>query len=271
MTSITLRWAGPPGATVSSTYKIERTTDNSSWSSVAAAQAATAPYASVNTTLASDAAYGAATIALTDAAAFGTSGYLWLDDALIQWTGKSSNDLTGCIWHSGYGTYASGSTAYVAHESFTDTATLTLNAALYRVTHTDADGNVSAPTYIWYFSPPPPATADHCVVVISVMTDLGFEPQAALSVECYLDADTSFGDLQGAHLDAQQSAAKSATTNAFGLAFFQCWKSSRRSALTGADAAYTFVLDSGDVAAALTVTAETIPDRDWVLLKDIAS
>lgn len=271
MTDVTVRWAGPSDAASGSTYKVERTLDNSSWTTLAPTQAATAPYASDLTTLATNATYGASSVVLTDGAAFGTTGYAWLDDALIQWTGKSTNTLTGVTWHSGYGTYASGSTVYEAHESYADTGiTITNNAVLYRVTHTNTAGAVSAPVYIWYYSPTAPASSAHCVVISNVATDLGVEARNGIGVQAYLAADTEFSDAGGQHLDAAASAAKTATTNAFGLAFHHCWKNSARSPLTGSDAAYTFVLDSAG-SAPLTVTVATIPDRDWVLLSQIAS
>ena len=270
MTSITVRWAGPFDAVSGSTYKIERTSNNVDWTTLAASQAATSPYAADSTTLASNASYGAASVVLVDASAFGTTGYAWLDDALIQWTGKSTNTLTGCIWHSGYGTYASGSTVYEAHESYADTVSITLNCVLYRVTHMSAAGVASAPTYIYYYDPPTPASSAHCVVITHIMTDLGVEAQPGLSVDAYLAADTEFSDSSGGHLDKGHSTAQTATTNAFGLAFHHCWKTSARSPITGVDAAYTLVLDSAS-ADKLTVTVATIPDRDWVLLSQIAS
>lgn len=269
MTSITLRWAGPADAVAGSTYKVERTTDNVSWSTLAAAQAATSPYVSPSSTLNANTDYGATSVVLVSGTAFSTTGFGWIDDALIQWTGKSSNTLTGVTWHSGYGTYASGTTVYEAHESYADTATITLNAVLYRVTHTDADGNASAPTYIWYYSPPSPASSDHCVVIVSIATDLGVEVQSAATVYAYLANDTQFGQLAGQHLDANGSLGSRPTTNAFGLAFFHCWKNSAREGMSGAaDAAYTFVLKPGT--GELTVTVSTIPDRDWVLLSQVA-
>lgn len=268
MTSITLRWAGPSDAASGSVYKIERTTDNMTWTTVAAAQAASAPYVAVSTTLSSNASYGSGTISLTSATSFGTTGYMWLDDALVQWTGKTSNDLTGCVWHSGYGTYASGSTVYVAHESYADTATITLNAVLYKVTHVDPSARESAPTYIWYYSPPAPASSKHCVVIVSVGADLGVEMQATVPVQAYLASDAQFGEIAGQHLDANVVSANTQNTNAFGLAFFHCWRDSARfDSAGGADAKYTFVLKPGSNS--LTVTASTIPDRDWVLLSQI--
>lgn len=268
MTSITVRWSGPADTTSGSTYKIERTTDNVSWSTLAAAQAATAPYVSPSSTLNANTDYGAASVVLASGTAFSTSGWGWIDDALIQWTGKTSNTLTGVTWHSGYGTYASGTTVYEAHESYADTATITLNAVLYRVTHTDANGNTSAPTYIWYYSPPVPASSAHCVVVVPVGIDVGVDMQASVTVQAYLTADTQFGQLAGQHLDANAVAANSQTTNAFGLAFFHCWRDSARvDSAGGADAKYTFVLKPGTNS--LTITASTIPDRDWILLSQL--
>lgn len=269
--NITIRWVGPADATSGSTYKIERTLNNVDWTELAAAQTATAPYVGVTGTLASDVSYGAVTIALSDASALPTSGYLWLDEALVQWTGKSANNLTGCTWQSGYGIYASGSAVYVAHESYLDSAvTVSLGAAVYRVTHIDATGRVSAPTYIWYYSPPVPVSSRHCVVVINIGTDLGVEARSGLGVQASLKADTEFAEHSGAHLDKGQSAVKTQTTNAFGLSFFHCWKNSARRPITGSDAGYSFVLDSAS-ADKLTVTVNVIPDRDWVLLNQIAT
>jgi hypothetical protein len=268
---IIIRWSGPADATSGSTYKIERTLNNVDWTVLAAAQAVTAPYVSVSGALASDTAYGASQVSLSDATSFATSGYLWLDEALVQWTNKSGNNLTGCTWHSGYGTYASGSTVHVAHESYTDSSvTVSLGAAVYRVTHIDANARQSAPTYIWYYSPPVPVSSRHCVVVVNIGADLGLEARSGLGVQAYLLADTEFAEHSGAHLDKAQSSAKTQTTNAFGLTFFHCWKNSVRRPITGSDAGYAFVLDSAS-ADKLTVTVTEIPDRDWVLLNQIAT
>lgn len=268
---VTIRWSGPSDATAASTYKIERTLDNSSWTTLAAAQAATSPYKSVFSALNGNHVYGVATVAVVDGASFSSAGYGWLDDALIQWTGKTTHDLTGVTWHSGYGTYATGTTLYEAHETFADSGIApALNAALYRITHTNAAGADSAPTYLWYFYPPVPASSDHCVVIASLASDLGMEAQSGSSIQAYLAEDTQYGDLAGQQLDMKASSARIAITNAFGLAFFHCWKNGRRGSATGTDAAYTFTLTGGGTAA-LTVTVVTIPDRDWVLLKDIAS
>jgi len=265
MTDITVRWAGPADAASASTYKIERSVNNVNWTELGAAQAATAPYVSVSNTLNGNHAYGVATITVTSGTSFSNAGYGWLDDALVQWAGKSTNDLTGVTWHSGYGTYATGTTLYEAHESYDDTGiTVTLNAVLYRITHTNTAGDVSAPKYIWFYSPPVPSSSDHCVVVVNVNTDLGIEARAGISVDAYLAADTDFADIPGSHLDAGKSANKRQTTNAFGLAFFHCWKNSARAE----DLAYTFILDATD-SASRTETVATIPDRDWVLLADL--
>lgn len=270
MANITIRWAGASDAASGSTYKIERTVDNSNWSTLDAAQAATSPYAADTTTLNGSAAYGATSVVLTDATAFATSGYAWLDDALIQWTGKSSNTLTGVVWHSGYGTYATGTTIYEAHESYADTGvTISLNAVLYRITHTDASGNVSAPAYLWYYSPPVPASSRHCVVIVPLGSDLGVTMQASEIVTCQLGADDQFGLAAGPHLDQNEGTDNSQTTNAFGLAFFHCWKNLAREGQAGAsDAVYTFTLKPGT--GEWTVTVTTIPDMDWVLLSQVA-
>jgi len=269
---VTLRWSGSSDAAAASTYKLERTLNNSTWTELAAAQAATSPYVSPHSTLNGAHVYGAATVAVANGTTLSSSGYGWLDDALIQWTGKTSNDLTGVTWHSGYGTYASGTALYEAHESYVDSGiTPTQYAVLYRITHTNAAGDVSPPAYLWFFYPPVPESADHCVVVVSIFADLGYVARSSINVSAYLSADTMFSDRSGMHLDAQKSSVITVQTNSFGLAFFQCWKSARSSRLgSGDDAAYTFVLDSG-AANALTVTVATIPDMDWVLLRDIGS
>lgn len=266
MTDVVVRWGGPADATSGSTYKVERTLDNSAWTTLAAAQAASSPYASVSGTLNGDAAYGATSIELDNAAAFGTSGLGWLGgEALVEWTGKTSNTLTGVVWHSGYGTYTDGSALMVAQESYTDAGvTVTNNAVLYRITHINASGQEAAPAYYWHHFPPGAASSRHCVVIVNVKTDLGVETRAGISVQCYLAADTNFDITGGAHLDARQSSVMTQATNVFGLAFFQCWRSSARSPASN----YTFRLDSG-ASTVYEVAVASIPDRDWVLLEDL--
>jgi hypothetical protein len=263
--SITVRWAGR--AATGSTYKIERTTNNSTWATLAAAQPATAPYTSPAGVLDGNASYGAATFRLVDAAAFSAAGWLWLDDALVQWDGKSGEELTGCVWHSGYGVYADGSAVLEAHEAYTDVVTIMSHAVVYRITHIDASGRASAPAHFWYYAPPAPEDSGICVVVVSVGADLGMKRQAGVQVQAYLATDDQFGTLAGQHLDSNAVEANSALTNVFGLAFFHCWKNSARSGKT-ADAPYTFILKPGPNE--LKVSASVIPDRDWVLLSQIA-
>lgn len=109
------------------------------------------------------------------------------------------------------------------------------------------------------------------MVVVVVYADIGMDAQDGIAATAYIAADTNFSHKGGLHLDANQVGANTATLDAFGMACLHCWKSASRAAKGGgAAAAYTFVLDSGDASNKLTVTVSTIPDRDWVLLKDIA-
>lgn len=269
---ITVRWTGPAGATAGSRHKIERTLNWETWTILAAAQAPTAPYVSPAAALAGNVAYGAAAIPVSDDD-LPASGFGVLDDAIVQWTGKSANTLTGVTWHSGYGVYAAGTLLVQTLESYVDAGvTPTNGAVVYRITHTAANGDVSAPTYFWFYYPSVPASRDHCAVIGKIGTDLGVGVRAGVPVTCDLAADNQFADVAGAHLDqAQSGVANSQTTNALGLVEFHCWKSNARSGLGGtADAAYTFTLDAG-TANALTVTVADVPDRDWVLLKDVGS
>lgn len=272
--NITLRWAGPSDAASGSRYKVERAlADFDTWVTLAAAQAATSLYVSLTATLAAEANYGDTGISL-NTNSLATAGYGWLDDALVQWTGKSGAHLTGVSWHSGYGTYPAGSTLYHAHESYTDSGVdpSANKAAVYRITHIDPSDRQSPPTYCWYFYPDAPASRDHCVLIAQVGTDVGMGVRADVAVTCELATDDQFADLGGAHLDkAQSGAGNSQTTNAFGLAFFDLWKSSARGGKGGAaDAAYLLTLDAGQ-ATALAVTVASVPDRDWVLLKDVGA
>lgn len=266
--TITVRWAGPSDADSSSTYKVERTLDWETWTELAADQASTSPYVSVSGALDGDHSYGSTTIDLVSATSISSSGYGWIDDALVEWTGKSTNQLTGVTWHSGYGTYASGTTLYEAHESYEDTTTPENLAVVYRVTHTDAAGRLSAPAYFWFYYPDPPESSEHCVILVQVSTDIGVAVQEGVAVGAYLASDDQFAEWSGAFLDQQDATVNSQTTNALGLAQFNCWKTARRAAKGGGAAtAYTFVIDTGE--GALTATVSTIPDRDWVLLKDV--
>lgn len=268
-TDIVLRWAGPSDATSGSTYKVERTLNNSSWTTLAAGQASTSPYISPASTLNGAHAWGVSSIVLADASSFPSSGYAWLDDAFVTWTGKSSNTLTGVTWLSGYGTYAGGSAFYQAHESYSDAGVaVTNNAVLYRITHIDADGNSSAPLYTWYYEPPAPSTAEHCVVIVALATDLGFDLLDGVTITGTLTDVDQFNDLAGLHLKAN-GGSNDQTTNAFGLAFFQCWRDSARVDIQGgADATYQFVIEPSGIS--VVISAQTIPDRDWVLLNQIA-
>ena len=268
--TIVLRWAGPADATSGSTYRVERTLDWSTWSELAGGQAATSPYVSLSATLAGQATYGDTGLTL-NANSLSASGYGWLDDALIQWTGKSGANLTGVTWHSGYGTYAIGSTLAEAHESYTDAGVTPTNAAVvYRITHIDSASLESPATYCWYFYPEIPESRDHCVVVVVVGADLGVAVQSSVNVQAYLTSDDQFAEIGGSHLDQNRLTVNTVTTNDLGIAQFQCWKSSARAAKGGgAAASYTFVLNTA--AAPLTVVAATIPDRDWVLLRDIGA
>lgn len=268
MADVIARWAGPSDAGAASIYKIEYTLDNQNWTTLAAEQAATSPYVSPSSTLSGDVARGATSIILASGTSFSSSGYGYLDDALIQWTGKSTNTLTGVTWHSGYGTYASGSTVHEAHESATVSGvTLSLNAMLFRITHTNPAGLTAPPAFLWYFSPPT-APANCCMVVTVINSDLGMEARAGINVQAQLAQDVSFALVGGLHLDRGQSAAKTQITNSFGLAFHACWRTSARQAVDQIAAPYTFILDSSSVEK-LTLTVATIPDLPWVLLSQI--
>lgn len=272
---IMLRWTGPGDATSGSTYKIERNrgdglTFEAGWTTLAAAQPATSPYDSPTGTLNGNHVYGDVSLVMDDASGLSGSGYGWLDGALVQWAGKSTNTLTGVVWHSGSGTYADGTTLYEAHEDYEDAGVSVDNyAVVYRITHQDANNNVSAPAYFWFYDPPTPASSDHCVVIINVATDLGVEPQNNIKTQAYLGANTQFGKGAGQHLEAQASTNVQQLTNMLGLAFFHCWHDARRKGSTGAvSTTYTFMLnvDGGNLA----IASQSIPNRPWTLLKDIA-
>lgn len=270
MTDVVARWVGPADAGATSTYKIEYTLNNVDWTTIAANQAATSPYVSPSSTLASNTAYGATSVVLTNGTDFSTSGYAYFDDATIQWTGKSTNTLTGVTWHGGYGTYASGTTVYEAHESATASGiTISLNAVLFRITHTNPDALVAQPAYFWYFSPPI-APANCCTVITAINSDIGMEALENVDVAAQLSQDIVFSTIGGLHLDKGQSASKVQATNAFGLAFHACWKTSAREAIDLAEVPYLFTLDNG-TSNSLLVNVPIIPDMPWVMLSQIAS
>lgn len=272
--NVTLRWAGPVGASDGSVYKIEENKNGSQegFETLIEARAATWPFVSPLTTLAGNASYGATDLNVTNDEAFSAEGYGWIDDALIQWGGKAPNTLKGVIWHSGYGTYAAGTAIVEAHENYERVTDAEHGAVCFRVTHIVEDGVESAPLYMWFFAPPVPVSRDHCVVIVQIATDLGMEWTEQISVQCSLALDNQFSQIAGLHLNqlGSTSNANLQTTNAFGLAFFQCWKNSARSAVIDADSAYVFELDS-DSPTKLIVEVDEIPDRDWVLLTQVAS
>jgi hypothetical protein len=225
----------------------------------------------VSSVLNGNVSYGASAVTLVNANNFSSSGFAYLDDALISWTSKPvPNVLGGVTWHSGNGTYAFGSQVTQAHESLlVQNVTPSLGVILFRITHANSAGEVSAPAYLWYFVPPTPVSSRHCVVITNVATDLGIEPRQGIGVQAFLSIDRSFGRSGGQHLDAAQSLNKTQTTNAFGLTFHQCVKDNARADIDGGVAPYTFVLDSG-TAQSLTVHAN-IPDQNWVLLSQLVT
>lgn len=265
--TIILRWYGPADATSGSRYRVERTLDWTTWTELAAEQAATSPYVSANAALAADAEYGDATLTFDDLTGFSAAGYMWLGMALVQWTSKDGDTLEGCTWHSGYGAYESGTLGYEAHENYTDTGVLpTLGAVVYRVTHIDATDRESPPAYAWWYYPDAPNSGEHCVIVVSIGPDLGLDPQVSVTISCQLATDDQYSRLTGQHLD--QATGADQVTNALGLAQFQCWKSAARYGKGGgAASAYSFTLNT--TSGPLTVTVAEVPERDWVRLFDV--
>lgn len=262
------RWCGPADATSGSSYRIERSVDGVAWEELEASQAATSPYISPETTLAAPAiSYEDDELVLTSSTGFSTAGYGWVDgEALVQWAGKTNNTLTGVVWRSSYGTYLAGSSFIEAHEEYEDLSVVTTTGAVvYRITHANNLNLVAAPSYFTFMVPPLPDSAEHCVVIVQINSDLGVEPREGIDVDCYLETDSQFTQ-RGLHLDAGQSANKTQTTNVWGLAFFQCWRTSARRT---PGKKYVFVLDSANPGESLRVTATTIPDRPWVMLEDI--
>lgn len=271
MADVVVRWAGPSDATASSTYEVEVNT-GSGWSTLAAAQASTSPYASVNNTLASNTSYGAATVSLTDASSFSTTGYGYIDDALIYWGGKSTNDLTSVVWYTGNPTaaYASGTTVYEAHESHSATGlTIDNGAVAFRITHTLSSIS-SRPTMIWHYEPPVSDDRTFCTVVVQVGADVSNEFRTTVQCQCYLTDDDQFSTITGAHLDSNQVTANTQSTNNLGLAFFDCVIDGYRKDETGDTlSTYSFVLDSDDATNKATFLVSSIPDQPWALLSQL--
>lgn len=264
MADITVRWAGAPDAAAGSTYKVERSTNWASWTTVAAGQAATSPYATIQSTLASDATYGGTSIVLASGTAFGSTGYGSMGDAYFTWSGKSTNTLTGVVWVMGSGTYASGTEVRSLHESYADTGvTVTLHAVVYRITHILA-GVESAPNFIWFYVPGAPASSEHCRVLIGVFADVGMEPLEAVAVTCALSGEGDFTSVGNSYIDPETSSLNEATTNALGLVVFDCWHSGSRFAAEGGSvASYVFTIGG---TAAFSVTVDSIPARPFMFL-----
>ena len=271
MADVTVRWAGPADAGAGSTYKIEYTTNYQNWVTLNAAQAASSPYMSPWAALTAVASREDTVLMLASTSDFPSSGYGYVDDALIHWGEKTSNSLTDVTWHSGFGSYAAGTRVYHAHESAQVTGiAVSYHAVLFRITHTNPQGLSSPPAYLWYLAPPV-APSTHCTVVTSVSGDLDFEPRVGIRVEAMLAQDVAFSLVGGTHLDQGKASSKVQVTNPFGLVFHQCWRSSAREGVGGSDVPYVFVLDSETSDSKMTVLAQEIPDLPWVLLGQIVS
>lgn len=262
--TVVLRW-GCKTATSGSRYRVRRTVDRATWTELAAAQAATSPYASPTGVLASNVDYGAASIPLVNASALAASGYLWLDESYVQWTGKSTNTLTGCTWYSGAGTYASGSEVVQAHESYTDSGVSATNEAIiYQVTHIDASDRESPPTEFEYLSPAPPQTNKHCRVLVKVGYGVGHGAQANVQVRARLVSDDQFTKT-GTYLDRDNNPGETVTTGALGIAGFDLVRDRYRWAEDrGTPTRYEITIGTGSDAH--TLTLDEIPDADWAVV-----
>ncbi len=270
---IAIQWAGPPGATSGSTYKIERSFDLTNWTQLAAGQAATAPYVSPAATLANPATFGAVTLDLTGiSGTVSTSGAGYVGKARVTWTGKTGSQLTGVTWQTGYGAYVAGTRFCEAHEAYTDSAVDGYAyTVFYRLTHQNS-GQSAPPGYVIHYVPPAPASADHCVLLVVVATDVsGMTRRAGVSVACYLQDDSAF-DPFGGQADAGRVAADNTqTTGVDGAVAFQLWRDSALSAATGGTVPdYTVVLGVNETGSEQTFTLTGVPDGvDWLLLSQV--
>lgn len=266
---ITIYWAGAPDADNQSTYKIRRSFDLNNWTTLAAGQAATAPYAAVRTTLAAQAQYGDTTLTLTSAGSVSASGGGYLNKAFVRWTGKNGNQLTGVTWESGGGTYVVGAAFAQAHESYADIGVDGFNLTVfYEITH-QRSNLTSEPCYLVQYMPPKPASPDHCVLIVVVGTDVGqLARRSGVTVTCALADDTAF-DPFGAQADANRVAAEnSKTTGVDGATAFQLWRSSALAAATGGSVPlYTVTLGANETGSEQSYTLTSVPDgRKWMLL-----
>lgn len=262
--TIVVRW-GCKSAASGSRFRVRRSLDYETWTELAAAQPATAPYASPTAVLAIDTAYGAASVLMVDASGLSASGYLWLDEALVQWTGKSTNTLTGCAWHSGRGTYAAGTEAVQAHESYTDSGvTPTNEAVVYQVTHIDPTDKESSPAEIWYYYPNIPVTSRHCRLLVVLGYDVGGGMQSNVEVHCKLASDDQFLRT-GPHLDQDVSPLNTVRTNSLGLAGFDVVKNPDRWA-KGRGEATGYVLTLNRSQGPQTIQVPDTGDRDYLVV-----
>lgn len=263
---VTIRWAGPPEAKIGDRYKILRYVYDTGVLTYVNEVDANSPYASPKTTLSSNATYGDTTVELADASSFPSSGWAWLSDALISWSGKSADNLTGVEWFSGNGTYETGTDIYQAHESYSESVTTNENALgiHYQVIRVDgSDDSESAPSHFWQYDLPAPATSEHCVVLVHLVADLAATPLEGIEVRAYLAAPDVFATKIGVYLNPKSAPDMSQRTDSQGMAVFQCWRKSAIKRSDGSDTKYTFVLDAGDTPQSFEVE---IPDRNWVLL-----
>ncbi len=268
---ITVYWGGPSDAAAASTYKIERSFDLTNWSELAAAQAATSPYASPTNTLDTGGAdYGDTTLNLVSGTSISTSGHGYVGKAHVVWTGKTSNQLTGVTWYTGAGSYAAGTAFVEAHETYADVAVEPTNLTVfYRITH--AKSGVTAPAgFVVHYVPPAPASPDHCILLVVIGADAsGMYRRAGVDVNCYLSDDTAF-DPFGGQADANRiTASNTQTTGVDGACAFQLWKTAALSAASGATLpTYTVVLGANETGSEQTYTITTVPERDWLLLSE---
>ena len=266
--NITPRWGGPLDCSASSSFLIERTINGTSWTTLAASQAAASPYNAPSAVLTENVNYLATSIGLSTTASISASGYGLFEDANVIWGNKNASGITSVSWLAGGGTYLLDTEFYETNQIYNDTNVSPSTAALYRITHTNSASLVSGPNYFWYYYPPVPVTRDHCVVIFHLFTDLGFEPLVGASIVSYLNTNDQFSINYTPLLHFKSSASNTIITNSRGIAYGQYYKNSKRAALESAsDSYYTFSITACGMTTAFT--AASIPDRDWVFFKDI--
>lgn len=211
MTDITIHWSGPPECVDGDSYDIDADFNTpGSYESIAAAVAATAPFASPQTTLVNAllADRDDVSIELTDATGFSNDDVVNLTTENALLGGKSGNTFVASV--RGFGSnvalaHAIGDTVTKLHESRVEDVNFAGRSIIrFRITHIDGSGNRSVPAEFVAWNVPPPPN-NRMATLYGIVINPAGEPVSGVNITIQMDDTDNYVNPVGAMLNMATS------------------------------------------------------------------